>query len=287
MKDLPGDTRATGAGDVPSPSIVPGERSSLCRQREAPTEILSPSPDTVSGVIAPHCPPPMEGAGGGRGSAPGGGGGRRIPFNQRHRRQGGCSIPLPVSPSPTGVIPPRYGVRGKHHLSRFQARNSSQILSPSPDTAIGPIAPHCPPPLEGAGGGRGAAGRWGWSTNTVQPETQETEEGDVPSPSPASPSPAGAIPHRYGVRGKHHLSRFQARNSSQILSPPPVTAIGPIAPYCPPPLEGAGGGRGAAGRWGCLYLPRKKSVWLICRRQGRGMLHPPPRQPLPHGGDSP
>ena len=198
MKDLPGDTRATGAGDVPSPSIVPGERSSLCRQREAPTEILSPSPDTVSGAIAPHCPPPMEGAGGGRGSAPGGGGGRRIPFNQRHRRQGGCSIPLPVSPSPTGVIPPRYGVRGKHHLSRFQARNSSQILSPSPDTAIGPIAP-----------------------------------------------------------------------------------------YCPPPLEGAGGGRGAAGRWGCLYLPRKKSVWLICRRQGRGMFHPPPRQPLPRGGDSP
>ena len=48
--------RGQGRGTSPSPSIVPGERSSLCRQREAPTEILSPSPDTAIGPIGPPRP---------------------------------------------------------------------------------------------------------------------------------------------------------------------------------------------------------------------------------------
>jgi len=64
----------------------------------------------------------------------------------------------------------------------------------------------------------------------------------------------------------------------------PCTAIRTIAIYCPPPVEGAGGGAERAGRRGLVYVNRSTGD---TPRQGRGMFHPPPRQPLPHGGDIP
>lgn len=46
-------------------------------------------------------------------------------------------------------------------------------------------------------------------------------EGASHPPSHGEPPPGVAIPYRYGVRGEHPLSWFQARNSSKILFPVP------------------------------------------------------------------
>ena len=66
--------------------------------------------------------------------------------------------------------------------------------------------------------------------NTVQPEMQETGEGDVP--------PRG----RYSIvtvfRVEHHLSRFQAQDSSQILFLPRARLSGAIITHSPPPYSG-------------------------------------------------
>jgi len=63
-----------------------------------------------------------------------------------------------------------------------------------------------------------------------------------------------------------------------------VHCIRTIATHCPPPRKGAGGGAERAGRWGCFHEYRSTGD---TQRQGRGMFHPPPRRPLPQGGDSP
>ena len=47
------------------------------------------------------------------------------------------------------------------------------------------------------------------------------------------------------------------------------------------------GGRGTRRAVGVDRLLAWKDVFSDTWRQGRGMFHPPPRQPLPHGGDSP
>ncbi|MDI3507155.1 MAG: hypothetical protein PWQ69_1135 [Methanomicrobiaceae archaeon] len=55
------DAGDRGGGLFPSPSIVPGDRSSLCRQREHPTEILFLPRARLSGPISNHSPPPYSG----------------------------------------------------------------------------------------------------------------------------------------------------------------------------------------------------------------------------------
>ncbi len=129
------------------------------------------------------------------------------------------------------------------------------------------IANHCPPPLEGAGGGRGAAGRWGWSANTVQPETQATGEGDVPPPSPSSPSPRGVISRRYTARERDPLSAVNAITLTEIPFPLPVHCIRGYHPILPAPLRGREEAAVAAGRWGCFR--RLKHRHSGTPRQGR------------------
>ena len=54
-REVSGETRGDmGGGLFPSPSIVPGDRSSLCRQREHPTEILFLPRARLSGAIITH-----------------------------------------------------------------------------------------------------------------------------------------------------------------------------------------------------------------------------------------
>ena len=76
-----------------------------------------------------------------------------------------------------------------------------------------------------------------------------------------------SINHRLGGSPVEILSLSRARLSGQS----PCTAR---------PLEGAGGGAERAGRRGLVYVNRSTGDG---RRQGRGMFHPPPRQPLPGG----
>jgi len=193
----------------------------------------------------------------------------------RERRGGGCSI---------DTVSGDLAVSSRSHLTLLKDPLSAD------GTVSGAIAPQCPPPRKGAGGGRGAAGRWGCLYLPRKKSVwliRRRQGRGVFHPPPRQPlPPRGRFPIDT-VSGEETTTSRSHLTLPEIRSPSPGTAIGAIATHCPPPRKGAGGGRGAAGRWGCLYLPRKKSVWLICRRQGRGMFHPPPRQPLPHGGRFP
>jgi len=55
--------------------------------------------------------------------------------------------------------------------------------------------------------------------------------------------------------------------------------LGPITLYCPPPSQGAGGGRVSGRVVGVFYENRSRRD---ARDRGRG-VPPPPRQPLPTG----
>jgi len=136
-------------------------------------------------------------------------------------------------------------------------------------------------------------GRQGLSTNTVPAETVPAEtvpadtsrqgRGMFHPPPLRAPPPRGAIPHRYTAGGDEHQPP-----SRWIHHQDPVshcsTAILDYRQSLARPLEGAGGGAERAGRWGLVYVNRSTGD---TPRQGRGMFHPPPRQPLPHGGDCP
>ena len=91
-----------------------------------------------------------------------------------------------------------------------------------------------------------------------------------------SPSPRGLIPDRYSARGVHHLTRFPVRNSPKILFPPRARLSGAIARHCPPPLEGAGGGRGAAGRWGVIDCSHGKTSSVARRERAILPRYSPP-----------
>ena len=157
------DSRSIQCQGCASPHPVPGEK--------LPEDPVS-SPCTAIRTIAMHCPPPLRG----REEAaerPGGGGDPRKPFNQRCGRQergfqrerfsvpcrdrgGGCSTPLPVSPSPTGVIPHLYGATGEVLSAVMNTLPKS--FSCSPCTVSGSIAKHLPAP-SGGGGRRPRSGR--------------------------------------------------------------------------------------------------------------------------------
>jgi len=103
---------------------------------------------------------------------------------------------------------------------------------------------------------------WGWSTNTVQPETQER----------------GAIPHRYSVPGFGNLFAVSP-DTPQRSCLNPEHGYPVLSPHTARPLWR---GREEAGGRAVGVFPRIPFNQRH-RRQGRGMLHPPPRQPLPHG----
>jgi len=184
--------------------------------------------------------------------------GKTSPVETQETGEGGVvsASPLPVSPSPTGVIPHRYTAREVIPSSHgFRRENSPKILPPPLGTATGAIARHCPPPLEGAGGGR-VSGR---VVGVFLPHTeksvrlkrkrQERGESSPPPPSPSAPPPRGDSPSIH----------CPGRASPQLVSgeklpedPASTSWHGHRSNHqtLPAPCEGAGGGRGAAGRWG-------------------------------------
>jgi len=218
--------------------------------------------------------------------APSRGGGRRprsgreVGVVYEHRstaetgRQGGeSSTPLPVSPSPTGRFPHRYGATESIPSPGFSSgENLPANSTPLPCARLSCQSP-CTARLISQGG---------WSMNTVQSEMQETGEGDLPPPSPSAPPPWGRFPHRYTATECIPSPGFSSGENLPANSTPlPLWHgyPGSIAMHCPPPLEGAGGGRGAAGRWGGSM----NSVQRLRRETGEGDVPPPPRQPLPRG----
>ena len=165
-------------------------------------------------------------------------------------RGGGCS-----TPTPRGVIPHRYSAKGRSRqpLCRQCETPQPRSSSCSPCTAIRTIANHCPPPLEGAGGGRASGREAGvirlFAGKDVPGDMQETGAGNVPSPSPSAP-PQGAIPHRYSARGEAgNLSAVNVNTPPRSRSSVPCTVSGQ-SPCTARPLEGAGGGAERAGRRG-------------------------------------
>jgi len=79
--------------------------------------------------------------------------GKPFPVTRRDRG-GGCSTPFPASPSPRGAISHRRTTTEADNLSAVDAITLTEIQFLLPVHGIRNIARHCPPPPEGAGGGR-------------------------------------------------------------------------------------------------------------------------------------
>jgi len=144
------DSRLIQCQGCASPHPVPGEK--------LPEDPVS-SPCTVSGAIARHCPPPLEGAGGGRGS------GREVGVVYEYRstidtgdRGGRLFHPPPRrAASPTGVISHRYGAMEEAGSYRSHLTLPEDPVSfPCTVSGLSPLTAR--PPMKGAGGGR-ASGR--------------------------------------------------------------------------------------------------------------------------------
>ncbi len=130
-----------------------------------------------------------------------------------------------------------------------------------------------------------AAGRWGCFHEYRSTRDTATGAADVPPPSPSAPPPRG----RFSIDTVSGGDPLSAVSVNTLLK----SCLCPRALYpdyrhaLPAPSEGGGRRRGTRRAVGVVYLTRKKSVWLRHRRQGRRMFHPPPRRPLPQGGDIP
>ena len=102
-------------------------------------------------------------------------------------------------------------------------------------------------------------------------------------PPPRQPLPHEAIPHGYSVERGDRYFVVSPDTPQRSCLHSPCTLSGAIANQLPAPRKGAGGGRGAAGRWGSI---QRKPFNGRRMRQGRGMFHPLTGEPHPHGAIS-
>ena len=115
-----------------------------------------------------------------------------------------------------------------------------------------------------------APGGGGGPAKTVHRETHETGEGGCSTPSPSAPPPRGDIP------SMHCLGRASPRLDVNTL---PKSCLCPLArpsgqsPHTARPLPG---GREVG-------VIQRKPFNGRRMRQGRGMFHPRPGEPHPHG----
>jgi len=100
----------------------------------------------------------------------------------------------------------------------------------------------------------------------------------------------GGMLVRCGRQGRERdlpLDTFSMRNFDERPVFAPCTAIrGAIAPHCPPPIEGAGGGRGSGRAVGVARLLAWKNVFSDTQETEAGTCRPPPALLL-LGGDPP
>ena len=200
----------------------------------------------------------------------------------RSDRGGGCSTPLPVSPTPTGAILHRYRVRGRSSLCR-QCEHPAEILSLSPCTVSG-LSPRTARPIgRGREEARNAPGGGGVLAKDVQPETQATWEGGAvsASPLPVSPTPTGRYPIDT-VPGKRSSLCRQCEHPAEILSLSPCTVSG-LSPRTARPIgRGREEARNAPGGGGVLakdVQPETQATW----EGGAVSASPLPVSPTPRG----
>ena len=84
-----------------------------------------------------------------------------------------------------------------------------------------------------------------------------------------SPSPTGAILHRHTATGGDPLLAVGVNDLTEIPFLLRGTVSGPIAPYYPPPLEGAAGWRWKRREVGVIYKYRSMGN---ASDRGRGVL---------------
>ena len=166
----------------------------------------------------------------------------RIPFNQRHRRQGrGMLHPPPRQPHPVGAIPRRYSVVGSGSIFAVSPDTPRRSCL-SPCTAIRVNRPSLPAPLwRGREEAAVAAGRWGCFHEYRSARDTGDREGDLPPP-PRQPHPVAAIPHGYSVGGSGSLFAVSPDTPERsCLSP--CTGYPPGLSSCthPPPSRRGGG----------------------------------------------
>ncbi len=189
---------------------------------------------------------------------PGGGGCQRKPFPVTRRdRGGGCSTPLPVSPTPRVAIPHRYSARSRQSLCRQRDRHHRNPVS-APRALYPDYRQSLPAPWRGreearnapgGGGSRGrevfsdaqATGAVSPSTKTVHQETQRQGRGMF-HPPPRQPHPQGVIPHRYSAR---ESVTTVSVDPPRDPFPAPRALYPGLSSITARPLEGAGGGRGS------------------------------------------
>ena len=118
--------------------------------------------------------------------------------------------PLPVSPTPAGVILHRYTAMAEISSAGFRRETPRRSCLHAGALYPGQSPLTARPLLRGREEAAVVAGRWG-SMNAVQPEMQEIGEvGAVSaSPLPVSPTPAGAILHRYTAAAEISSAGFK------------------------------------------------------------------------------
>jgi len=159
-------------------------------------------------------------------------------MTRRDRGGSRLRLPPPRQPHPHGGDSPSIHCQGSDPLlTRFQARNSPKILPPRRGTVSGPIATHCPPPLEGAGGGH-VSGR---AVGVFLPHTEKSvrlkrrRQGRGASPPPPSPSapPQGGDSPSIHCQGGDLLTTFSVRYFPEIPFPS-LPRLSRICHHAPP-----------------------------------------------------
>jgi len=179
-------------------------------------------------------------------------------------RGGGCSIPLPVSPTPTGRFPIDTAPRERFPSAGFRRELPEESCFP-PWHGIRTIAMHCPPPRKGAGGGRGSGREVGVFQRKPFNRRHRRQGRGMFHPPPRQPLPHGAIPCRYSATGEIFFSWFQAWNSPK--NPVFHVARHPNHRHAlPAPSEGGGRRRGTRREAGVF---QRKPFNRRCMRQGR------------------
>ena len=89
------------------------------------------------------------------------------------------------------------------------------------------------------------------------------------------PLPAGARSHRCTATGGDNPYAVNVNDLTEIPFPLRGTVSGPIAPHCPPPLEGE------AGRWGCFHEYRETQETAAEDRGGGDGCLPPGKDAIP------
>ncbi len=180
----------------------------------------------------------------------------------------GAFRPLPVSPSPDWRYPIDTVPWERSSLCRQRDRPHRDPV-PAPHARYPGYHHSLPAPWRGREEAAERPGGGGVSSDTSRQGKGRS------APSPSAPPPRGRYPIDTVPLERSSLCR-QREHPHRNPFPAPRTVSG-LSSLTARPLEGAGGGRGAAGRWGCF----QRHV-----ETGEGAFRPLPVSPSPTGAIS-